>query len=81
MVASKVAQQIPHASGLHTENPPQKQWNSSDCLPKPSLEPGPSEIDEHSTYDPQTGLFVNPETGDVVDVWAAAEESGVMGAD
>ena len=33
-----------------------------------------SDGDEFAIYDPHTGLFTNPETGDVMDVWSAAEE-------
>lgn len=36
--------------------------------------------DEFSVYDPHTGLFTNPETGEVTDVWSVSEEptSGAM---
>jgi hypothetical protein len=33
-----------------------------------------SDGDEFAVYDPHTGLFTNQETGEVMDVWSAAEE-------
>jgi len=39
--------------------------------PMPNLN---SDGEEFAIYDPHTGLFTNPETGDVMDVWSAAEE-------
>eukprot|EP00435_Cladocopium_sp_Y103_P067510 s934_g30.t1 len=53
-------------------------------LAKAKSKPGPpSESSELSgIYDPNTGLFVNPVTGETVDVWTAAEaeEPEVLGA-
>ena len=43
-------------------------------LAKAKSRPGPPSDDE-GVYDPQTGVFVNPETGEVLDVWTAAEDS------
>jgi hypothetical protein len=51
-------------------------------LAKAKSRPGPSSDDCEgmSIYDPKTGAFVSSETGEMVDVWAAAEDSEVFGA-